>query len=77
MIIFCQEDESLCKYIARHWIFVRSLPCGRCIEQFLMHGFDSGGTDIPHSFVEVFSDVSRDVFDTKKVSVGATNIRTE
>ena len=49
----------------------------RCIEQFLMHGFDSGGTDIPHSFVEGFSDVSRDVFDTKKVSVGATNIRTE
>ena len=46
-------------------------------EQFLMHGADSGGTDIPHSSVEGFYDGSQHTLDTRKVSIGAISIRVE
>lgn len=45
------------------------------IKRCLMHGRDTGGIDIPYSRIEGFSATSRHVFDTMKVSIGASNIR--
>ena len=45
------------------------------IKRCLMHGRDTGGVDIPYSRIEGFSATSRHVFDTMKVSIGASNIR--
>ena len=47
------------------------------IRKCLMHGRDTGGSDIPYSKVEGFSSTSRHVFDTSKVSVGASNMRND
>lgn len=47
------------------------------IRKCLMHGYDLGGVDIPYSKVEGFSSTARNVFDTEKVSVGASNMRND
>ena len=47
------------------------------IRKCLMHGRDTGGSDIPYSKVEGFSSTSLHVFDTSKVSVGASNMRND
>ena len=45
------------------------------IKKCLMHGRDTGGLDIPYSRIEGFSATSSHIFDTMKVSVGASNMR--